>query len=252
MRYSQYRQQNHHVLISQTALATFSDHLFDQQPDESTATSSQGRGTVVFFEHDQEQLVLKRYHRGGVLSRFIKDTYLYSGLNRTRMWQEFHLLARMRDLGLPVPPPVAVRCVKTSALYYQGELIIKRIENVRTLAEILCQESLPEKSWETIGQVIRRFHQHNVDHADLNACNILINNHGQVYLIDFDKGRIHAKRNSARCHANLSRLRRSLLKWQSRSDTFHFEAGHWQALERGYQGAHSLPLRAPTAADAVR
>lgn len=240
-------------MISQNALATFSDDLFDQQPDEATATCSQGRGQVVFFEYEQEPLVLKRYHRGGILSRLVKDTYLYSGLGRTRMWQEFHLLARMRDLGLPVPRPVAVRCVKTSALLYQGELIIERILNVRTLAELLCQESLPEKSWEHIGQVIRRFHQHNVDHADLNASNILINNHGQVYLIDFDKGRIHAKRNSGRCHANLSRLRRSLLKWQNRNVTFHFEPSHWQALHRGYQGARSLPVRtAATAADAIR
>lgn len=248
MRYSQYRQHNHHVLISQTALATFSDDLFDRQADKTTATCSQGRGQVVFFEHGNQHLVLKRYHRGGVLSRLIKDTYFYSGLARSRMWQEFHLLARLRDLGLPVPRPVAVRCVKASAMSYQGELIMERLLSVRTLAEILCQESLPDKTWEAIGQIIRRFHEHNVDHADLNACNILINSHGQIYLIDFDKGRIHNKRNKARCHANLSRLRRSLIKWQSRSATFHFEPSHWHALQQGYQGTgtRSAPLRAAT------
>ena len=251
MRYSQYRQQNHHVLISQTALANFSDRLFDQQADDASSTCSQGRGQVVCFEHDNQQLVLKRYHRGGILSRLIKDSYIYSGAARSRMWQEFKLLAQLRSLGLPVPRPVAARCVKSSAMSYQGELIMERLLEVRTLAEILCQQTLPEKTWEALGQVIRRFHENNVDHADLNACNILINDHGQIYLIDFDKGRIHQKQNKARCHANLSRLRRSLMKWQQRSDTFHFEPHHWGALQRGYQGAgtRSVPLRtaAPTA-----
>lgn len=245
MQYSQYQQQNHHVLISQTALTKFSDALFDQHPAAAEDRCTQGRGQVVFFEHDDQHLVLKRYHRGGILSRLIKDTYLYSGLSRSRMWQEFHLLARMRELGLPVPRPIAVRCVKTTALSYQGELIIERILNARTLAAILCQQPLPETTWEAIGEVIRRFHDHNVDHADLNACNILINSQGQVYLIDFDKSRIHSKRNNTRRHANLGRLRRSLIKWQSRSDAFHFAPEHWQALQRGYKtNARDMQLHA--------
>src|SRR5690606_23769815 len=186
--------------------------------------------------HERRELVLKRYHRGGLIGRFVKDSYLFCGLNRTRMWREFELLASMRELGLPVPRPIAVRCVRNSPVCYQGEMIAERIPNSRTLAEILCTESLSEKTWESVGLVIRRFHQHAVEHADLNACNILLNAHGQVFLIDFDKSVIHNKRDLNWCQANLSRLRRSLNKWKKREDGFHFDNRNWQALEHGYQG----------------
>lgn len=207
----------------------------------------------MFFEHEERELVLKRYHRGGLLGRFVKNSYLFNGLGRTRMWREFELLNIMRDLGLPVPRPVAVRCVRNSPMCYQGELIAERIPNARTLAEILQAENLSEKTWESIGLVIRRFHQHSIEHADLNACNIMLNTAGQIFLIDFDKSQLHNQRDHSWCQANLTRLRRSLNKWKKRDSAFHFETRHWQALERGYQGARKLPMSAsPSAVDAVR
>ena len=261
MRTTQYRHKNSFVLYNESEFSNFCDSLFNQaltqlpsSSDEATKTAcghsdSQGRGTVLFFNHDQRDLVLKRYHRGGLIGRFVKSSYVFCGLNRTRMWREFQLLASMRELGLPVPRPVAVRCIRSSLLSYQGELIAEKIPNARTLAEILCSENLPEKTWESIGLIIRRFHQHAVEHADLNACNILINGNGQVFLIDFDKSVLHDKRDHTWCQANLSRLRRSLAKWKKRSEHFHFDSRHWNALERGYQGARNLPVRTGSAVD---
>lgn len=253
---------NSFVLYNESVFSNFCDSLFNQaqakspaSSDESTKTScghsdSQGRGTVLFFEHEQRELVLKRYHRGGLIGRFVKSSYVFCGLNRTRMWREFQLLASMRELGLPVPRPIAVRCVRSSMMSYQGEMIAERIPNSRTLAEILCHENLPEKTWESIGLIIRRFHQHAVEHADLNACNILLNSNGQVFLIDFDKSVLHDKRDHTWCQANLSRLRRSLNKWKKRKDSFNFENRHWLALERGYEGVRNLPVHAGSTADA--
>lgn len=258
-RTTQYRHKNAYVLFNESVFHSFSDSLFDpashQRNDQclSQQSCSQGRGTVVFFEHEERELILKRYHRGGLLGRFVKNSYLFNGLNRTRMWREFELLNIMRDLGLPVPRPVAVRCVRNSPMFYQGEMIAERIPNARTLAEILLDESLSEKTWESIGLVIRRFHQHSIEHADLNACNIMLNSSGQIFLIDFDKSQMHNQRDHSWCQANLTRLRRSLNKWKKRDNGFNFEARHWQALERGYQGARKLPLGvAPSAADVVR
>lgn len=259
MRTTQYRHKNSFVLYNESDLSNFCDSLFDQtlsQPqqssDEATKTAcghsdSQGRGTVLFFEHNQRELVLKRYHRGGLIGRFVKNSYVFCGVARTRMWREFQLLAAMRELGLPVPKPMAVRCVRSSPLCYQGEIIVDKIPDSRTLTEILCKENLPEKTWESIGMIIRRFHQHAVEHADLNACNILLNSKGQVFLIDFDKSILHGKHSQTWCQANLSRLRRSLNKWKRRSDSFHFDSRHWEALERGYQGIRSMPAHSGTA-----
>lgn len=258
-RTTQYRHKNAYVLFNESVFHSFSDSLFDpanHQQDKlcsSRKSCSQGRGTVVFFEHEDRELILKRYHRGGLFGRFVKNSYLFNGLNRTRMWREFELLNIMRDLGLPVPKPVAVRCVRHSTMFYQGELIAERIPNARTLAEILLDENLSEKTWESIGLVIRRFHQHSIEHADLNACNIMLNAGGQIFLIDFDKSQLHSQGDNSWCQANLTRLRRSLNKWKKRDANFNFDARHWQALERGYQGARKLPLGvSPSAADIAR
>ncbi|MEX2333579.1 MAG: 3-deoxy-D-manno-octulosonic acid kinase, partial [Pseudohongiella sp.] len=176
MRYTQYKSGNQYVLFNQNVLNAFCDSIFETCPEHVThiCSDAQGRGTVVFFEHEDRELVLKRYHRGGLIGRFVNCTYLFSGLKKVRMWQEFQLLAHMRDLGLPVPRPIAARCIKTSPLTYQGDVVVERICGAQTLAEILCKDALSEKTWEAIGLVIRRFHQHHVDHADLNACNIML------------------------------------------------------------------------------
>ena len=131
MRTTQYRHKNTYVLYNQTVFSNFPEDLFSRHvsSSESAASSSQGRGTVVFFEHEQTHLVLKRYHRGGLLGRLIKSTYIFNGLSRTRMWREFELLAAMRELGLPVSRPVAVRCERSSLLSYKGQIIAERIAN---------------------------------------------------------------------------------------------------------------------------
>lgn len=256
MRTTQYRHKNTHVLYNQMVFSSFPEDLFSRHAASSVsvsaATDSQGRGTVVFFEHEQNPLVLKRYHRGGLLGRLIKSTYIFNGLSRTRMWREFELLAAMRELGLPVPKPVAVRCERSSLFCYQGQIIAERIANSRTLAEILRSENVSDKTWEAIGMVIRRFHRHLIEHGDLNASNILVNNQGQIFLIDFDKSIMHKSGDDRWCAGNLNRLRRSLNKWKRRESRFHFEPRHWDAFEKGYQGGRDDSLPASSAVDAAR
>jgi len=253
MRTTQYRHKNTHVLYNQTVFSSFPEDLFSRHASSSVpaATDSQGRGTVVFFEHEHTHLVLKRYHRGGLPGRIIKSTYIFNGLSRTRMWREFALLAAMRELGLPVPKPVAVRCERSSLLCYQGQIISERIANSRTLAEMLRSENVSDKTWEAIGMVIRRFHRHLIEHGDLNASNILMNNQGQIFLIDFDKSIMHKSGDDRWCAGNLNRLRRSLNKLKSREPGFHFEPRHWAAFEKGYQGTRDASLPASSTVDAA-
>jgi 3-deoxy-D-manno-octulosonic acid kinase len=65
--------------------------------------------------------------------------------------------------------------------------------------------------WEEAGRLVARFHRAGLDHADLNAHNLLFNAQGKGWMIDFDRGalRIPATRWRER---NLKRLHRSLLK----------------------------------------
>ena len=42
--------------------------------------------------------------------------------------------------------------------------------------------------WEATGRLVARFHRAGLDHADLNAHNILFDGAGQGWMIDFDRG----------------------------------------------------------------
>lgn len=235
MHYKQYKQGNAVILVNQDVLSEPQDSLFAvEQGSSAAADNTEGRGKVIFYEHQGLTLVLKKYHRGGLFGRLVRDSYLYTGMEHSRMWREFLLLGQMRDLGLPVPRPIATRCIRTGVFTYQGDMITECIRESSTLAELLCKHALPEATWEAIGRMIQRFHQHHIDHTDLNASNILLTKAGQIYLIDFDKCAIRPAGRSAWRRGNLSRLHRSLNKWQRRNAGFNFEPRHWQALERGY------------------
>ena len=56
-------------------------------------------------------MVLRHFHRGGLVGRLNRDLYLRVGAPRCRAFREFDLLADMHVQGLPVPLPVAARYV---------------------------------------------------------------------------------------------------------------------------------------------
>lgn len=192
------------------------------------------RGKALMFESRGLEMVFKCYRRGGMIGRFVEKSYLFGRLETTRMWREFQLLREMRSMGLPVPRPVAARCVRSSPLAYSGELITEKVADSKTLAETLCEAPLDDETWTRLGKLISRFHQRNVYHADLNANNILLTSTDQIYLIDFDKSEIRSRLRSRDAAANVRRLRRSLLKLQGRLPVFHFSPHDWQSLEKGY------------------
>ncbi|WP_299595099.1 3-deoxy-D-manno-octulosonic acid kinase [uncultured Microbulbifer sp.] len=197
------------------------------------------RGKAVMFEYRGVELVFKQYHRGGLAGRVVEKSYLYSRLANTRVWREFNMLRDMRKLGLPVPRPVAARCVSVPPLAYRGALITERVADSQNLTEVLCERPLDNEMWEKLGGLIAQFHAKNVYHADLNASNILLTGSGAFYLIDFDKGVIRKSLPRQDALSNVSRLRRSLDKLQGKHSPFHFTDENWQALEKGYSAGQS-------------
>ncbi len=193
---------------------------------------AEGRGTTFFIQYADQDYVLRHYRRGGMIARISSDQYIWTGLQRTRAWREWHLLAHMQDLGLPVPQPVAVQVLRQGFLY-SADIMTRRIQNTITLAEHLQRHDLSEHNWQDLGKIIQQFHQRGIWHADLNANNILLDPENGFYLIDFDRGRLRPLSQSWQ-QANLQRLKRSLLKLQGRVDYFNFNQDAWQALLQGY------------------
>lgn len=212
--------------------------LFESKTDATDAkVNTLGRGSVYMFQYQGLNLVLRHYCRGGLIRHFIKDSYFYTSLANTRMWQEFHLLQALEKLQLPAPKAIAARCVQTLPFSYQGDLITQTIESSQTVAEVLAQAPMRTDLWQALGRLIARYHQHRVYHADLNANNILLANNKDLYLIDFDRGEIRpssAVPDSPWMRQNLERLLRSFNKLSKKCDKFHFSDTHWQLLMAAY------------------
>lgn len=179
-------------------------------------------------------MVRKRYRRGGLFGRIVQTRYVYTGLGNTRMWQEFHLLRHMKSFDLPVPRVIAVECERQFLLCYRGQLVTEEIPQSVTLAQHLEANPLSSTQWRDVGKTIRRFHDHSVFHADLNANNILIDAPGRIWLIDFDKSRVRAEQTEKWKLDNLNRFLRSLKKLTANTATFHFSESDWSNFQRGY------------------
>ena len=110
-------------------------------------------------------------------------------------------------------------------------------------------DSLPESTWQAIGAAIARLHGRGVDlngkgvdHADLNAHNILLSGGGNgngngdggaVSVIDFDRARLRSP--GAWAGRNLQRLHRSLLKISAGLPPGRFTDAAWKQLLAGYR-----------------
>jgi len=196
---------------------------------------SAGRGASLFIKIDQHNLVLRHYRRGGMVRVFSEQSYIWTGLHKTRAWQEFDVLCTLEQNQLPAPRPYACQ-VKQQGMIYSATLVTHYL-NGTTLAERMC--TLPQKAehWFAIGQCISRFHAAGVNHADLNAHNILLTDSGQVFMIDFDRATIDLTRQRNEFANNLKRLQRSLQKIHS-SGPAHYDENDWATLMRGYEQGH--------------
>jgi 3-deoxy-D-manno-octulosonic acid kinase len=196
------------------------------------AAVSAGRGAAWYVTSADRSWVLRHYRRGGLLARLSHDRYLWTGERRVRAFREFRLLAELAERGLPVPKPIAARYQRVG-MSYRCDLIMQRIADASPLSSILAAGVLSDASWRAIGATIACLHRHRVDHADLNAHNILLDRRGAVSVIDFDRGRVRER--GAWTSRNLRRLRRSLAKVSRQLPPDRFSAVAWGCLLSGYE-----------------
>lgn len=168
-----------------------------------------GRGGAWFVDAPFGPAVLRHYLRGGMAANLSRDRYLWQDSRRVRSFAEFRLTRALHDRGLPVPEALAASYWR-DGLFYQAAILLERLVGVRSLAE-RAGIAGADAPWEETGRLVARFHRAGLDHADLNAHNILFDSAGHGWLIDFDRGRLRSPGTRWR-ERNLARLRRSLLK----------------------------------------
>ena len=198
--------------------------------------SDGGRGGAWFIDFGQGDALLRHYLRGGLVARFNRDRHLWRGIQRVRSFAEFRLLRTLRARKLPVPLPFAA-WYHRDGLHYRAAILMQRLQDVRSLAALAADGVAP---WEATGQLVARFHRAGLDHADLNAHNILFDGQGRGWFIDLDQSRLRIPATAWR-EANLARLQRSLRKLRGLRSTEEVDAefarlraAYAVAWDRGY------------------
>lgn len=188
---------------------------------------SGGRGAAWRVDAPIGPLVLRHYLRGGLIARLSRDRFVWRSQSTVRSVAEFRLMQRLRALGLSAPQPVAASYQRQGGRY-RAAILMRRIERAQSLGELLRGGDPP---WQASGRLIAAFHCAGLDHADLNAHNILFDGERRGWMIDFDKSVIREPAWAWR-QANLQRLRRSLDKLGGAG----IDAGYQQLLA-AYAGA---------------
>lgn len=200
--------------------------------------SSKGRYTTWFVAFEHRHWVLRHYWRGGMMEKFSKDAYFFTGLENTRAMGELRLLDVLYREQFAVPKPIAANIVR-DGLFYRADIIIERVDGAEDLVAKLTKGSMAPEQWLALGATIAQFHRRGVYHADLNAKNILWQpqqengSQERFYLIDFDRGELKTP-NAQWQQANLDRLLRSFNKEQGKQPTLAFTPANWAALLEGY------------------
>lgn len=225
--------------------ARFDPAWFDPAHWRATEVAG-GRASVSYAETPFGSFVIRHYRRGGLIARAMGDFYMWTGESRTRGFAEFRLLAHLRDLGLPVPAPVAARYVR-HGIGYRGDLVTRRIDHTVTFADLLKAGRFDSDIARRIGTEIAAFHAAGAYHADLNAHNILVTP-DRIWIVDFDRGAVRQPHAAWR-QSNLARLHRSCAKVLSAAPRVDgdFREAVWSPLMLAYGAAFvriaAQPLR---------
>jgi 3-deoxy-D-manno-octulosonic acid kinase len=196
-----------------------------------------GRGGAWFIDASERALVLRRYLRGGFAARLSRDGYAWRGESRVRSFAEYRLLRELRQRGLAVPSPHAA-CYWKHGRTYRAAILVERITGARSLAQLAAGQG-SAAPWAATGRLIAEFHRAGLDHADLNAHNVLFDGGGAGWLIDLDRGRLRKPargwrdRNHARLLRSLRKLRGERPVADVDADFTRLRIAYDQAWEQG-------------------
>ena len=103
-------------------------------------------------------------------------------LTRQRLAAEARVIARLQDIDFPSPLLLDVDAEG-------GWILISRIDGV-PLYDALQNGDAGLKEIHKFGELIRKLHENDIAHGDLTTHNVLIDEHGNLTLIDFGLARI--------------------------------------------------------------
>lgn len=169
--------------LSPEAIEQVTQLMQQERPEKNLVL--EGRRSAVFGRLPEiGPIVVKHYARGGVLGRFVNSLFLRLGPVRAEV--EFTTLMRVRSLGIRAPEPVLFAF--RGKWLYQTWLVTRELEGHKNLMELArtgADNLLPVL--EQVVLALQNLIRNRITHVDLHPGNILVDGHGDVAVIDFDK-----------------------------------------------------------------
>ena len=179
-------------------------NLFNGPPQKADSLLGGRSSASTCYLNGIGSIVVKYFTRGGLIYRLMKHRYLRFG--KTRGQKEFELLQKVRDLGINAPAPIAH--AYRGFLLYRAWLVTREIRKATSMARLSLEDE--EKAREAMKSTIDQISlliQNGILHVDMHPGNVAVDAGGQVYLLDFDKGRNY--------HGNSANLAdRYITRWQ--------------------------------------
>lgn len=169
------------------------------------------------------RVVIKAYHRGGLLRHINRRTYL--GPGKPRSQAEFERLQQVRRLGVNAPEPLAFAV--RGKLLYHAWLITKELPDARPLSAISLDAPLAAAAaMPALTGQVKRLIRSRIHHVDLHPGNVLLDSQDRVYLIDFDQARTSRSSAQKLARRYCRRWQRAVLKYSlPRELVEHFQEG---------------------------
>ena len=173
-------------------VAVFDEALSD---DDQEISRGYGRGEVQRFStKDGEELVLRVYRRGGLVRHLMSTTFLIHR-GELRSLCEYKILSHLRGKNILVPEPVAVVVrMGNCGLSYQTAIVMRAIPGGRNLLEFARSFGDSAQDIEVFadgcrqaGVLAQKILANGIFHPDLHLGNAIIDDRGDVWLLDFDK-----------------------------------------------------------------
>ena len=210
------RQKDYTYLVNEEVLAVrepYDRYFNPSDPMLSDAIAKGGRGEALIYNANGTPVVMRHYRRGGLFGHIVKDHFFLAEAHCHRAFDEMRLLYLLEQQKLPVPKPVLAREREVGCCLVQ-DIVIGAL-NARDLSYVLRERELTRIEMMRLGGMINAFFEQGVDHTDLYIRNILLDDEGKFYLIDFDKCFLNNP-SAKRRQEIIRRLHRSFLKEASR------------------------------------
>lgn len=217
-------------------------HAWAAQQDD--VVSCTGRGTVhavlapTLGPDRRKRWVVRHYRRGGAVARYLDDRYLAAG--DSRPMRELKASVEARKRGVPTPAVVA-GAVYAAGMFYRADIVTEFIPDAESLADLLFGRSDRqidiESTLHIAGKVVRVLEDTHVLHPDVNASNILLQDHrgaAEAHVIDLDRCNVLTRAAPVAPRFMRDRLERSLRKL-SELHAVEVSAAGWQALRSGFE-----------------